>query len=228
LTRDGPDEMLLTMSNVSPESPHGPLPAIQFQTLNAPVLTFLGPAGRRDHDVSAPYQRGSVWTPAQRVALIRSLLMNIPIGAIYRAKFMVPQQGEYFRIVDGKQRLEAIWAFVDGAISVPADWFDPRQIDPARVVGGQISYAGFSDYGRRMFDMRTIAVLDFVSDRETVEVAPGAGTVGNANQFIHRRRTPGEAIAYEAMVYGLINSAGSAQTPEGLAAARRIAAGSGR
>lgn len=205
---------------------HGePLPAIQFQTLNVPVLTFLSPESRRDHDVSAPYQRGSVWSPAQRVDLIRSLLMNIPIGAIYRAKFMVPGQGEYFRIVDGKQRLEAIWAFVDGVLAVPADWFEDRQIEPSAVGGGQITYAGLSQYGRRGFDMHTVAVLDFVSDRETLEVAPGTGNVGSAHQFIHRGRTAAEAIAYEAMVYGLINGAGSAQTPESLANARRIAGG---
>jgi hypothetical protein len=200
-----------------------PLPAILFSTLNMPVLSFLGPESRRDHDVAAPYQRGSVWNESQRRALIRSLLMNIPIGAIYRARFLVPDRGEYFRIVDGKQRLEAIWAFADGLLTVPADWFEDRQIEAGRVTAGQVSYAGLTEYGRRSFGMRTIAVLDFVSDRETIAVAPGTGTAGNARQFINRRRSPAEAIAYEAMIHGLINSTGSVQAAEDLARAAALA-----
>lgn len=219
------DVMIHAMSNDAWTRHENPLPAIQFQTYNMPVLSFLDRASRNDHDVSAPYQRGSVWSVAQREALIRSLLMNIPIGAIYRARFNVPDRGHYYRIVDGKQRLEAIWAFFDGTLTVPADWFDDRQIEYSRVVAGRVSYAGLSVYGHRGFDMHTVAVLDFVSDREIVAVAPGTGTTGNAMQFVVRSRTPEEAIAYEALVYTLINSAGSAQTPASLANARRLAQG---
>lgn len=216
------------MSNNPNQRQHAPLPNIQLTTLNMPILSFLDRESRSDHDVSAPYQRGSVWTDEQRRDLIRSLLMGIPIGAIYRAKFNVPQRGQYYRIVDGKQRLEAIWAFVDGKLSVPADWFSDRQVDPAKLVKGRATYASLSDVGRRNFDMHTVAVLDFVSDREIVEVEPGKGTQGNAHQFVSVQRTPAQAIAYEAMVYGLINSAGSAQTAESLANARRLAAGAQR
>ena len=202
------------------------LPNIQFQTLNSPLLSFIQPGSREDLDVSAPYQRGSVWSPAQQASLIRSLIMNIPIGGIYRARFDVPGRGQYYRIVDGKQRLEALWAFVDGRLRVPADWFGDREVEPSRVDrAGLVAYGDLTPYGRRGFDMHTVAVLDFVSDHEMVEVAAGSGTHGGDRQFIYRQRTPAEAIAYEAMVYGLINSTGSAQTAESLARAARIARG---
>jgi hypothetical protein len=215
------------MTTDSRERQHPALPNIAFQTLAMPVMSFIDRDTRAlNFDVSAPYQRGSIWSDEQRRDLIKSLIMNIPIGAIYRARLRDKRIGDVYRIVDGKQRVETIWAFFDGDLKVPADWFDDNRVQPDQVdAQAMIGYHGMSQVGRRVFNMRTVAVLDFVSDYETREVASGTGTNGEDRQFIYVDRTPAQAIAYEAMVYRLINATGSAQTEDTLANAARVERG---
>ena len=201
-----------------------PLAEIQMTTLNTPLMALTMDNSRKEHDANAPYQRGSVWTADQQRNLIRSLLLGVPVGAIIRAKKLRNQGEAYYRIVDGKQRAEAIWAFVDDELAVPADWFPDRSVDTASVTGdGNVLYSGLTAYGRRSFESHPIAMIELTSDSETLEVPEGTGTNGVALQYVVRRRTADEAIAYEAMVYGLINTGGTAQTDADLANAARIA-----
>ncbi len=53
------------------------------------------------------YQRGNVWSIAQKSLLIESFIMNIPIPPI----FLYEQKYSYYEILDGKQRISAIVDF---------------------------------------------------------------------------------------------------------------------
>lgn len=62
-------------------------------------------------NVDAEYQRGMVWSKAQKALLIDSIMRGFDIPKIYLSK--LPDGSEYlFNVIDGKQRLTAIWDFV--------------------------------------------------------------------------------------------------------------------
>lgn len=197
---------------------HPPLPEIQGEALNLRVGSYL-PYG--DHDeylLTAPYQRGSVWTVDMRRALIRSLIQGITPGVVYLS--VIRSDTGWQRVIDGKQRIETVRAFARDEFTVPADWFDDDWLDPDLVVDGAVSYGTLSVPGRRFFEALTLPAVrvDFTTAR--VRVAPGAGTTGSAMQYTTRRRTADEVLACEVETYLLLNTGGVQHTGADLDAAR--------
>ena len=73
---------------------------------------------------NAEYQRGEVWTPAQKKRLIDSVLRGYPIPLIYLHHIKTRVGGhmrEDFEIIDGQQRIASLSDFKDGAFKL----FDP-------------------------------------------------------------------------------------------------------
>ena len=63
-------------------------------------------------NVDAEYQRSSVWSRAQQALLIDSILRGFDVPKIYLRK--LPDGSPYlFDVIDGKQRLTAIWSFLE-------------------------------------------------------------------------------------------------------------------
>lgn len=162
-------------------------------------------------DVSPPYQRGDVWTRDQRIALVKSWVMGVPIPAIIindRATSAWKDasgedvydraDGKLWACVDGKQRIETARQWFAGELSVPASWF------PARVV------------------------------KWTVDTSDGP-YVTSSGLTIEERRYQGHGwllgvidaklptLRAEAELYVLINGGGTAQTAEDMANAARVA-----
>lgn len=73
------------------------------------------------------YQRSSdIWTQEKKQLLIDTILNGFDVPKLYFHKFHSPlllsgKQYEY-AIIDGKQRLEAIWEFIDGKFALSADF----------------------------------------------------------------------------------------------------------
>jgi len=70
------------------------------------------------------YQRGAVWTPAQKKKLVDSVLRGYPIPLFYLHHIRQTAGGlvsERFEIIDGQQRINALSDFHDGAYKL----FDP-------------------------------------------------------------------------------------------------------
>lgn len=142
---------------------------VQLDTRNEPIVPLAERVlvGGRTLDgadyginVDAPYQRESVWGDERRRNLIRSLFMGLPIGALIFNERKFP---EWRVCIDGKQRLLAVRAFVEGRLYIPADWLDeteqnmPRELfDPSKVVrvGGvlMVNWHGLTVTGQRVFD----------------------------------------------------------------------------
>ena len=74
--------------------------------------------------VNSEYQRGAVWTDAQKKKLIDSVLREYPIPLIYLHHIKRQVAGhmrEDFEVIDGQQRLNALHGFREGAFKL----FDP-------------------------------------------------------------------------------------------------------
>lgn len=177
-------------------------------------------------DLDAPYQRGHVWTIEQQRELIRSILAGVPIGSITFATIPVDEaiaegHDHSYRVVDGKQRLTALHAFVSGTLDVPADWFPDDHLDPVSIDvredgdgrrSGWVNYSSLSKLGQRLFVQRPTSTLEFDSCTEKHYVEPGTGAHGNRRHINIRQRTKTEALAAEAAVFDAINFAGTPQT----------------
>lgn len=202
-----------------------PLEHVGFQTRQMTVGGLVTDTARSDHQVDAAYQRSSVWTDEKRRRLIRSIVSGVPTGAIVRSTLEpVTATDPSYRVVDGRQRLEALWAFVDGAYTVPADWFADDDLG-AVPANGQITFAQLSERGQRRFENRPFSVLEFDSVTEWTNVGAGNGTHGGARQYTTRRRSDTEQLEYEAQVFVLVNTTGTPQTEGDIERAAQIAAG---
>ncbi|TDP89597.1 uncharacterized protein DUF262 [Leucobacter luti] len=158
-------------------------------------------------DLSPAYQRGSVWTDDQRIGLIRSWLIGMPIPAVIindrlappwpKAVDGFPLGNHLYGVIDGKQRIETAIAWFDGLLPVPASWFPAEQVADTTVTddGLYVTYQQLTPTGQRLFTNRALLPV--------IETAVGT-------------------IAEEADLYLLVNAAGTQQTEADLANAKLI------
>lgn len=101
-------------------------------------------------------------------------------------------------MIDGKQRVESAVAWFTDDLAVPASWFPADRIESTVSTddGKYVTYFGLTLTGRRLFAQR--AVLPVIE--------------------VHV-----DSIADEAALYGVVNIAGTEQTPEDIETARRVA-----
>lgn len=167
-------------------------------------------------DVSPSYQRGDVWSMDQRIALVKSWLMGVPIPALVLNNRDNPEwaategpvygdgvHAETFRpiwaLVDGKQRLETARLWFAGALAVPASWFDPEWIKYPCVTedGPYVTHEGLTLTARRH--------------------------IGHQFMFpVIEAKLP--SLRAEAELYLLVNGGGTAQTEADMSNAARVAA----
>jgi len=96
----------------------------------------------RDRIIMNPdYQRqGDIWSEEKRQLLIDSIVNRYDIPKLYFHKLdrkTVQKKGKDFAVIDGRQRLEAIFDFMDGEYAL-ADDFDYLQDDA--VIAGGLNY----------------------------------------------------------------------------------------
>lgn len=168
------------------------------------VVRLITEAG----DLNPSYQRGSVWTVEQRLGLIRSWLIGLPIPAVIVNKRLDgnwpcqddgwPVGGYEFAVIDGKQRIETAIAWFGNELSVPASWFDVDDINSTveSEDGDWVFYSGLTEQARRVFALRSM--LPVIETDVSTE-------------------------AEEAEIYLLVNAAGTSQTVADLANAQQVA-----
>lgn len=74
---------------------------------------------RQRIDTNPDFQRPAVWTTAQKQLLIDTILRDYDVPKMYWRK--LPGTPDRYDVVDGQQRLRAIWSFVDGDFRLPKD-----------------------------------------------------------------------------------------------------------
>jgi hypothetical protein len=77
-------------------------------------------------DLNPEYQRmGGVWTLSKRRLLIDSILNDYDIPKLYfhvLSEETLRSSGFRYAVIDGRQRLEAIWDFIDGKFALAGDF----------------------------------------------------------------------------------------------------------
>lgn len=101
--------------------------------------TILRVFSERDEiEISPEYQRnGSVWTLEKKKLLIDSILNDYDIPKIYFHKFTREEKkknGKQYSIIDGRQRLETIWSFMENSFPLAED-FEYQDDDTLRLGG---------------------------------------------------------------------------------------------
>lgn len=200
-----------------------PLPEVSLQAANYTVYHWT--MVRRDDpfDFDAPYQRGSVWTDEQRRALVRSLLIGLPIGIIYVSElpYSLPDgtsRRGYVRIIDGKQRILTMRSFFNDEIGVPGHWFREEHLEDPSAREREVFASDLSDWGRRNIEGRSMPSFEFNPQRVYVECEGGEI---NGRWNIEHRDEEGMLRA-EAELFLLINEGGTPQDQETLDRARGL------
>jgi rubredoxin len=84
------------------------------ETSDPSVATLKELRDDGDLDPQPPYQRYEVWTPLKKSKLIESVLMGLPLPRFYFAE----NKDETQEVVDGQQRLAALFRFMDNEYAV--------------------------------------------------------------------------------------------------------------
>ncbi|RKR92717.1 uncharacterized protein DUF262 [Micromonospora pisi] len=188
-----------------------PLTHLSLNVTNRFADFFVRNVERGNILLDAPYQRGSVWSESQRMGLVRSWLMGLPIPAVVINDRTSPDwaranpqdregTGYVYAVIDGKQRILTAVAWFGGELRVPASWFPAKHVATTEDTddGPHVRFTGLTEVGRR-----------FAENRCVLPCAEGRLA----------------SVEQEAEVYLLVNGGGTPQTTTDMANARRVAEG---
>jgi hypothetical protein len=124
-------------------------------------------------DVNPPYQRkGRLWSPADKAYLIDSILNGYDVPKLYMADFTwgnsrLNKARLPYAIIDGKQRLEAIFDFFENALTLNPDF---KYLPIPHLTLGGLSYkdlrANYPDVADE-FDNSTLTIMSVFAEEES-------------------------------------------------------------
>jgi len=143
----------------------------QFKVTTHEPKTLVWWINRRSKiDMDPPYQRrGRLWSESDKAYLIDSIINGFDVPKLYMADFTWGDSSLNlsklpYAIIDGKQRLEAIFDFFDGEISLNDDFEYLK--DPSLKIGGlwykdlKQNYADIAEE----FDNYPLSIMSVVSN----------------------------------------------------------------
>ena len=211
-----------------------PLPELRLHTANYTVYHYLSWRKNDNEfiDLDAPYRRGSVWTDDQRRNLIKSLAMGLPVGTLIISLLPYREGGASCRVVDGKQRIEAVRAFYRDEFTVPGWWFEEEDLSGPELREADVLFSQLSQRGQRGIEHAPLGCIEFKADVEYIPnleydptLRPGYSEFKDnphkTNRYNIRHRSDEEILRAEAELYLLVNFGGVEQTETtGLAPSR--------
>lgn len=125
--------------------------------------------------VNPEYQRGAVWKEPQQKKLIDSVLRGYPLPLIYlhhKKKMVAGMQREDLEIIDGQQRINALFLFGENALKL----FDPikddkvarfpKFVSQAPCPWAHCDYLGLDDTLKQKFDDTELFIVKVTTDNE--------------------------------------------------------------
>jgi hypothetical protein len=125
--------------------------------------------------VNPEYQRGAVWKDPQQKKLIDSVLRGYPLPLIYlhhKKKMVAGMQREDLEIIDGQQRINALYKFGENALKL----FDPIKDDKtarfpnfiklAPCPWASCDYIGLSEDLKEKFNDTELFIVKVTTDNE--------------------------------------------------------------
>lgn len=103
-------------------------------------------------DTNPDYQRPAVWSRSQKQLLIDTILRGYDIPKLYWSQS--DPSGKRWEVVDGQQRLRAIWEFMDGEFAIPKNADD---VEGESIAG--LKYSDLSVDMRLTFDQYQLSVV---------------------------------------------------------------------
>jgi len=82
--------------------------------------------------VNRRYQRKLVWTLQEKRKLVDSILRRYPVPLILLLEKGVDNGSQKYEIMDGLQRLDAIFSYIENKFSVEGKYFDVEQLSRAK------------------------------------------------------------------------------------------------
>lgn len=117
-------------------------------------------------NVEAEYQRGSVWSRPQQALLIDSILRGFDIPKIYVSK-RADGSSHLFDVIDGKQRLTAIWRYFGNQFSLLQG--DPFP-DLGDLSGKKWEDLSSKERDRLQFSTMTVSIIQDTTDTDIPEL----------------------------------------------------------
>lgn len=159
-----------------------------------------------------PYQRGSVWTEDQRVALVESWLRGLPAGVVILSDRSTGRWTDgdpsetglgIWACVDGKQRLTTARMWFAGEFATPASWFPGDYVAETEDTedGPYVRFTGLTDKGQRFVKRRCGLMVAETRDCTTVTdearfylLVNGGGTQQSDADMINAGRVAGAEL----------------------------------
>src|SRR5579871_6002527 len=99
---------------------------MQRRSTSQDISWFLDLRRSDQIDLNPPYQRRSVWNLKDRRFFLDTVFRGYPCPPIFLHKTLGANQQAIYAVVDGKQRLQTLFMFVEGQISLADDFGDER------------------------------------------------------------------------------------------------------
>lgn len=120
--------------------------------------------------VNRQYQRKLVWTVSEKQRLIDSLLKEYPLPLFLFAEITNSDGQSVMEIIDGMQRLNAIFSYIEHGFTWEDQAFDIKEFSRARQVAEADLFVPFSDDVKRLDAKSCANLLDY---QLAVTVFPG-------------------------------------------------------
>lgn len=111
--------------------------------------------------VNRRYQRKLVWTTEEKRALIDSVLHGYPIPLILLASTALPSGSRTFEILDGMQRLNALFGFIENGFDIDGNFFDVEQLARAKQLAATKEFEAVTDANKLLSPKQCANFLDY-------------------------------------------------------------------
>lgn len=140
-----------------------------IETYILPQTTILKIYSEKEDIIVNPeYQRnGDIWSLEKRQLLIDSILNEYDIPKIYFHKLSKEEReikGKDYSIIDGRQRLETIWKFIDGDFALADDF---EYLKDTKVKAGGYTYEDLAKNYPKLkikFDSISLPIISITTD----------------------------------------------------------------